>query len=184
MNFKFIEDRKTCNKVVEFRGVRVSYKEVVYNKGEGGGVGVVSEEHGGGSLREAVLGKEEDKTELGQEARLGKDKTRRALFDLRFLSSSASSTTSAVAPQNATTPRSTEASTLSSRHSKERSTLRFAFASFFLDAFRSHFNSVVSINNASFSARKRATSATKALLASCLSSLSVWLLSKTSCCLA
>ena len=46
MNFKFIEGRKTCNKVVEFRGVRVSYKEVVHNKGEGGGVGVVSEEHG------------------------------------------------------------------------------------------------------------------------------------------
>ncbi len=55
--------------MVEFRGVRVSYKEVVYNKGEGGGVGVVSEEHGGGSLREAVLGKEGDKTKLGQEAR-------------------------------------------------------------------------------------------------------------------
>ena len=70
MNFKFIEGRKTCNKVVEFRGVRVSYKEVVHNKGEGGGVGVVSEEHGGGSLREAVLGKDGDKTELGQEARL------------------------------------------------------------------------------------------------------------------
>ena len=50
-----IEGGKTCNKVVEFRGVRVSYKEVVYNKSEGGGVGVVSEKHGGGSLREAVL---------------------------------------------------------------------------------------------------------------------------------
>jgi hypothetical protein len=72
MNFKFIEGRKTCNKVVEFRGVRVSYKEVIHNnKGEGGEVGVVSEEHGGGSLREVVLGKEGDKTELGQEARLG-----------------------------------------------------------------------------------------------------------------
>ncbi len=44
--------------MVEFRGVGVAYKEVVHNKGEGGGVGVVSEEHGGGSLREAVLGKE------------------------------------------------------------------------------------------------------------------------------
>ncbi len=70
MNLKFIEGRKTCNKVVEFRGVRVSNKEVVHNKGEGGGVGVVSEEHGRGSLREAVLGKEGDKTELGQEAKL------------------------------------------------------------------------------------------------------------------
>jgi hypothetical protein len=54
MNLKFIEGRKTCNKVVEFRGMGVSYKEVVYDKGEGGGVGVVSEEHGGGGLREAM----------------------------------------------------------------------------------------------------------------------------------
>jgi hypothetical protein len=58
--------------MVEFRGVRVVYKEVVHNKGEGGGVGVVSEEHGSGSLREAVLGKERDKTKLGQETKLGK----------------------------------------------------------------------------------------------------------------
>ncbi len=72
MNFKFIEGRKTSNKVVEFRGVEVAYKEVVHNKGDGGGVGVVSEEHGGGSLRETVLGKEGDKTKLGQETRLGK----------------------------------------------------------------------------------------------------------------
>ncbi len=50
----------------------VAYKEVVHNKGEGGGVGVVSKEHGGGSLREVVLGKEGDKTKLGQETRLGK----------------------------------------------------------------------------------------------------------------
>ena len=40
--------------------------------GEGGGVGVVAEKHGVGSLREAVLGEEGDKTELGQEAGLGK----------------------------------------------------------------------------------------------------------------
>ncbi len=75
MNLKFIEGRKTSNKVVEFRGVGVANKEVVHNKGEGGGVGVVSEEHGGGSLREVVLGKEGDKTKLGQEARLGKART-------------------------------------------------------------------------------------------------------------
>jgi hypothetical protein len=75
MNFKFIEGRKTSNKVVKFRGVGVAYKEVVHNKGEGGGVGVVSEEHGSGSLREAVLGKEGDKTKLGQETRLGKART-------------------------------------------------------------------------------------------------------------
>ncbi len=50
----------------------VAYKEVVHNKGEGGGVGVVSEEHGGGSLREAVLGKEGDKAKLGQDTRLRK----------------------------------------------------------------------------------------------------------------
>ncbi len=71
MNFKFIEGRKTSNKVVKFRGVGVAYKEVIHNKGEGGGVGVVSEEHRGGSLREAVLGMEGDKTKLGQETRLG-----------------------------------------------------------------------------------------------------------------
>jgi hypothetical protein len=64
MNLKFIEGRKTSNKE--------AYKEVVHNKGEGGDVGVVSEEHGGGSLGEAVLGKEGDKTKLGQETRLGK----------------------------------------------------------------------------------------------------------------
>ena len=32
---------------------------------------MVSEEHGGGSLREAVLGEEGDKAKLGQETRLG-----------------------------------------------------------------------------------------------------------------
>jgi hypothetical protein len=72
MNLKFIEGRKTSNKVVEFRGVGVAYKEVVHNKGEGSGVGVVSEEHGGGGFGVAVLGKEGDKTGFGQEARLGK----------------------------------------------------------------------------------------------------------------
>ncbi len=75
MNFKFIEGRKTCNRVVEFRGVGVAYKEVVHNKGEGGGVGVVSEEHGVGSLREAVLGNEGDKTKLGQEPDWGRPGT-------------------------------------------------------------------------------------------------------------
>ena len=60
------------NKVVEFRGVGGAYKEVVHNKkGEGGGVGVVPEEHGGGSLREAVLGKEGDKAKLGQRDQIG-----------------------------------------------------------------------------------------------------------------
>ncbi len=57
--------------MVKFRGVGVAYKEVVHNKGESGGVGMVSEEHGDGNLREAVLGKEGDKTKLGQETRLG-----------------------------------------------------------------------------------------------------------------
>ncbi len=72
MNFKFIEGRKTCNKVVEFRGVRVSYKEVVYNKGEGGGVGVVSEKHGVVvSEKPCWVRRETNKTELGQEAGLG-----------------------------------------------------------------------------------------------------------------
>jgi hypothetical protein len=82
MNFKFIEGRKTSN-VVKFRGVGVAYKEVVHNKGESGGVGVVSEEHGGGSFREAVLGKEGDKTKLGQETRLGEARcSERGLYEL------------------------------------------------------------------------------------------------------
>ena len=33
MNFKFIEGRKTSNKVVKFRGVGVAYKEVVQRGG-------------------------------------------------------------------------------------------------------------------------------------------------------
>jgi hypothetical protein len=53
-------------------GVGVAYKEVLYNKGEGCGMGVVSGEDRGGGLREAMLGKEGDKTKLGQETRLGK----------------------------------------------------------------------------------------------------------------
>ena len=56
MNLKFIEGGKAGYKVVKFRGVRVAYKEVVYGKGEGGGVGVVTEEHRGGGFRVAVLG--------------------------------------------------------------------------------------------------------------------------------
>jgi hypothetical protein len=56
MNLKFIEGGKAGYKVVKFRGVGVAYKEVVYGKGEGGGVGVVTEEHRGGGFRVAVLG--------------------------------------------------------------------------------------------------------------------------------
>ncbi len=41
--------------MVKFEGVGVTDKEVVYDEGEGSGVGVVTEEHGGGSFREAVL---------------------------------------------------------------------------------------------------------------------------------
>jgi hypothetical protein len=51
--------------VVKFGGVGITDKEVVYNKGEGSGVSVVAEEHGGGSFREAVLGKKGYKTKLG-----------------------------------------------------------------------------------------------------------------------
>jgi hypothetical protein len=40
-------------------------------KGKRGGVGVVGEEHGNGGFAVAVLGKEGDKAELGQEPRLG-----------------------------------------------------------------------------------------------------------------
>jgi hypothetical protein len=43
----------------------VAYKEVVYDEGEGGGVSVVAEEHGGGCFRVPMLGEESDKTKLG-----------------------------------------------------------------------------------------------------------------------
>ena len=56
MNLKFIEGGKAGDKVIEFRGVRVAYKEVVDGKGEGGRVGVVAEEHRGGGFGVAVLG--------------------------------------------------------------------------------------------------------------------------------
>ncbi len=50
----------------------IAGEEVVHYKREGSRVGVVAEKHGGGGLGEAVLGEEGDKTELGQEAGLGK----------------------------------------------------------------------------------------------------------------
>ena len=65
MNFEFIEGRETRDKVVKFGGVGIADEEIVNNKGKRGGVGVVSEEHGGGSLGEAVLGGKGDKTKLG-----------------------------------------------------------------------------------------------------------------------
>jgi hypothetical protein len=52
--------------------VGIANEEIVHYQGEGGGVGVVAEEHGGGGFREAVLGEEGDKAKLGQETRLGK----------------------------------------------------------------------------------------------------------------
>ena len=51
--------------MVEFRGMGIADEEIVHYKGEGSGVGVVAEEHGGGGFRETVLGEEGDKTELG-----------------------------------------------------------------------------------------------------------------------
>ena len=56
MNLKFVEGGKAGYKVVKFGGVGVADKKVVYGKGEGGGVGVVAEEHRGGGFRVAVLG--------------------------------------------------------------------------------------------------------------------------------
>jgi hypothetical protein len=58
MNFKFIEGRKTGDKVVKLRGVGIADKKVVYGKGEGGGVSVVAEKHGCGGFGVAVWGKE------------------------------------------------------------------------------------------------------------------------------
>ena len=51
--------------MVQFGGVGVADKKIVHDEGEGSGVGVVAEEHGGGSFREAVLGEKGDKTKLG-----------------------------------------------------------------------------------------------------------------------
>ena len=66
MDLKFIESGETGYKVVEFRGVGVAYKKVVDGKGEGGGVGVVVEEHRGGGFGVVVLGeKKRDKAKLG-----------------------------------------------------------------------------------------------------------------------
>jgi hypothetical protein len=56
MNLKFIEGEKAGYQVVEFRGVRVAYKEVVDGKGEGGGVSVVAEKPRGGGFGVAMLG--------------------------------------------------------------------------------------------------------------------------------
>jgi hypothetical protein len=50
MNLKFIEDGKAGYKVVKFRGVGVAYKKFVDGEGEGGGVGVVAEEHRSGGF--------------------------------------------------------------------------------------------------------------------------------------
>ncbi len=56
MNLKFIEGGKAGHKMIKFGGVRVADKKIVYGKGEGGGVGVVAEEHRGGGFGVAVLG--------------------------------------------------------------------------------------------------------------------------------
>ena len=42
--------------MVEFGGVGVADKEIINSEGEGGGVSVVAEEHGGGGFREPMLG--------------------------------------------------------------------------------------------------------------------------------
>ena len=51
--------------MVKFGGVGLTDKEVVYNKGKRGGVGVVAKKHGGGGFGVAVLGKKGYKTKLG-----------------------------------------------------------------------------------------------------------------------
>ncbi len=58
--------------MVKFGGVGIADEEVVNNKGKRGRVGVVAEKHGGRGFGVAVLGKEGDKTKLGQETKLGK----------------------------------------------------------------------------------------------------------------
>ena len=51
--------------MIEFGGVGVADKKIVHDEGEGSEVGVVTEKHWGGSLRETVLGEKGDKTKLG-----------------------------------------------------------------------------------------------------------------------
>ncbi len=41
--------------MVKFRGVGIADEEIVHYKDEGGGVGVVTEEHGDGGFREPML---------------------------------------------------------------------------------------------------------------------------------
>ncbi len=65
MNFDFIEEEETGDKVVKFGWVGTTDKEVVNGKGKSRGVGVVAEEHGSGGFGVAVLDKEGDKAELG-----------------------------------------------------------------------------------------------------------------------
>ena len=65
MNLKFIEGGKAGHKVIKFGGVGVADKKVVYGKGEGGGVGVVAEEHRGGGFGVAVYSEKRDKAKLG-----------------------------------------------------------------------------------------------------------------------
>ena len=64
MNLKFIEGGKAGHKVMKFGGVGVADKKVVYGKGEGGGVGVVAEEHRGGGFGVAVLVEEGDQAQF------------------------------------------------------------------------------------------------------------------------
>ncbi len=59
--------------MVEFGGVGVTYKEIVYSKGEGGGVGVVAEKHRGGGFRVTVLCEKGYKAKLGTRAPIGED---------------------------------------------------------------------------------------------------------------
>jgi hypothetical protein len=56
MNFEFIEGRNTGDKVFKFGGMGIADEEIVYYKDEGGGVGVVAEEHRSSGFSEAVLG--------------------------------------------------------------------------------------------------------------------------------
>ncbi len=42
--------------MAKFGGMGIADEEIVYYKGEGGGVGVEAEEHGGSGLSEVVLG--------------------------------------------------------------------------------------------------------------------------------
>ncbi len=55
MNSEFIKGGETGDKMIKFGGVGVTDVEIVHDKSEGGGVGVMAKTHGGGGFGKAML---------------------------------------------------------------------------------------------------------------------------------